>query len=88
MIILVFISLGFLLIAYLASIFIVIELNKRGVEIPKTWFNVKIVYHAHQYYKITKLEDGKAGIWYHIWIISLIGALTSFTIYSFSNSSF
>ncbi len=88
MIELVFITLGFLLIAYLAAIFIVIELNKRGVEIPKTWFNVRIVYHAHQYFKITKLEDGKAGIWYYIWIVSMISALTIFTIYTFTNSSF
>ena len=88
MIVLVFIFWGLLLLAYMASIFIVIELNKRNVKIPKTWFNVKIIYHAHQYFKITKLEDGKGGIWYYIWIGSLIGALASITIFSFTTSSF
>ncbi len=88
MIILVFISLGLLLVAYTASIFIVISLNKWGVKVEYTWFNIKILYYAHQYLKITKLETGKVGIWYYLWAGPLIIALICFTVYSFTNPSF
>ena len=85
MIILILIALGFIALSFIASALIIIDLNKWGVKVQYTWFNIKIIYYAHQYLKITKLETGKIGIWYYLWAGSLIGALVCFTAYSFTN---
>lgn len=58
-----------------SSIMIASFLAKRGTKINFLFFRVLVLKYIHEYYKITKQENGKPGPWFYSYIISMNSAL-------------
>jgi hypothetical protein len=58
-----------------SSIVIVSYLSNRGVKISFIFFRIMILKYIHQYYTITKEENGKPGPWFYSYIIAMNAAL-------------
>ena len=69
--------LAFMSIAWgiVSSINIAVFLSKRGTKINLLFIRVLILKYIHEYYKITKQENGKPGFWFYSYIISINLAL-------------
>ena len=58
-------------------------LNRNGVKVDYLWARLKFFYYLHQYKKITKLETGKTGPFFAIWIISFAGLILTLGILTY-----
>jgi len=58
-----------------SSINIASFLAKRGTKINFLFIRVLILKYIHDYYKITKQENGKPGFWFYSYIVSMNLAL-------------
>ena len=58
-----------------SSIKIVMYLSNRGIKINYLVLKVLIIKYANQYYKITKEENGKPGLWFYSFVGSMNLAL-------------
>jgi hypothetical protein len=59
----------------ISSINIALFLAKRGTKINFLFFRVLVLKYIHEYYKITKEENGKPGPWFYSYILSMNLAL-------------
>ena len=55
----------------ISSIFITDYLSKHGVKINYLLIRVMILKYIHQYSKMTTEENGKSGLWYYSFVISM-----------------
>jgi hypothetical protein len=58
-----------------SSIVIASFLSKRGIKINWLFFRILVLKYIHQYHQITKQENGKPGLWFYSYIISMNLAL-------------
>jgi hypothetical protein len=58
-----------------SSIVIASFLSKRDIKINWLFFRILVLKYIHQYHQITKQENGKPGLWFYSYIISMNLAL-------------
>jgi hypothetical protein len=58
-----------------SSIVIASFLSKRGIKVSRLFFRILVLRYIHQYHEITRQENGKPGLWFYSYIISMNLAL-------------
>jgi hypothetical protein len=64
-----------LILGIISSLVITSYVSKRGTKINVLLFRLYVVKYIHDYYTITKREQGKPGPWFYSFVISMNGAL-------------
>ncbi|MFC1898181.1 hypothetical protein ACFLYJ_01275 [Candidatus Cloacimonadota bacterium] len=75
MIIFLYLVMFFIMLMLFCTFSIASFLKRNGVKVDYLWMRLKFFYYLHQYQKITKLETGKSGPFFALWIISVIGLI-------------
>ena len=83
MIIFLYLILFFIAMLLLFTFLIASFLKQNGVKVDVLWMRLKFFYYLHQYQKITKLETGRTGPYFAIWIFSFLGLLITLIVYSY-----
>ncbi|MCF7794492.1 MAG: hypothetical protein K9N09_04295 [Candidatus Cloacimonetes bacterium] len=52
-------------------------LKQNGVKVDVLWLRFKFFYYLHQYNKITRMQNGRVGIYFYLWLISNIGLIAT-----------
>ncbi|MDO9576548.1 MAG: hypothetical protein Q7J16_01555 [Candidatus Cloacimonadales bacterium] len=83
MIIFLYLVLFFIAMMLLFTFLIASFLKQNGVKVDVLWMRFKFFYYLHQYQKITKLETGKTGPYFSLWIISVVGLIATLVVSSY-----